>query len=319
MRARRGAVLVTGGAGFVGSHVVRRLAQSGPVIVLDDLSTGRIDNLPRGVQFVVGDVRSEADVNAALANDVEAVVHCAAQTSVARSMAEPGSDWSINVAGTREVARLAQRHGVKRFVFFSSGGAIYGDTALDAATESRLPQPESHYGLNKYVAEQIVRLETRSYAILRPSNIYGAGQRCDQEGGVVSIFLERLFGDGCVEVHGDGRQRRDFVYVDDVVDAVELALESRDDVVWNVCSGASTSVLELLQALVEVTGRDAAITRRPSRAGDVNASLLAPDRLLSTGRWGPPTDLTTGLRRLLADGAYVGDISIDATPVGPAA
>ncbi len=318
MRARRGAVLVTGGAGFVGSHVVRRLAQSGPVIVLDDLSTGRIDNLPRGVQFVAGDVRSEADVSAAMAGGVEAVVHCAAQTSVARSMAEPESDWSINVAGTREVARQAQRHGVRRFVFFSSGGAIYGDTRL-AADESQLAQPASHYGLNKYVAEQIVRLEAPSHAILRPSNIYGAGQRCDQEGGVVSIFLERLFGDGRVEIHGDGRQRRDFVYVDDVVDAVELALASREDVVWNVCSGMSTSVIELLQALVEVTGREATVAQGPSRAGDVDASLLAPGRLLATGRWGPPVDLTTGLRRLLADGAYLGDITIDATPVGPAA
>ena len=208
-------------------------------------------------------------------------MHCAAQTSVARSMADPEADWATNVAGTHQVARLA-RGWVSAFRFLllwrrtvrrnGAGGRRFSDAG-----------PASYYGLNKYAGEQLVRLEAPSWAILRPSNIYGPGQRTDLEGGVVSIFLERLQAGATVDIYGDGLQRRDFVYIDDVVDAVELALKGTENVTWNVSSGRSTSVLDLGETLRAVTGLDASIRCQPARAGDVRTSHLSPGRLLATG------------------------------------
>ncbi len=313
MQANRNGVLVTGGAGFVGSHIARRLSGSRPVHVLDNLSTGDRANLPPDATFQLGDVRCEADVREALGQGIEVVVHCAAQTSVARSMADPRADWEINVAGTHQVARLARQLGVKRVVFFSSGGALYGETE-QAADDSVMPRPASYYGLNKYACEQLVRLEAPSYAILRPSNIYGPGQRSDQEGGVVPIFLERLLSNRPIELHGDGQQRRDFIFVDDVVDAVELAIDWSENVTWNVAYGSSTSIADLLAMLQTITNREASIRRRPARAGDIGVSQLSPAALIETGHWGPPIDLTVGLTRLVEQFGLVGNSLADSVP-----
>ncbi len=309
-----GVVLVTGGAGFVGSHVVRKLLLRGAVVVLDNLSTGKAANIPTGAEVHVGDVRSKADVCRVLREGVTAIVHCAAQTSVARSMKDPETDWAINVAGTHQLVRLARRFGTGRFVFISSGGAVYGESPLPAE-ESDLPQPSSRYGLHKFAAEQIVRLESPSHAILRPANVYGPAQRTDVEGGVVAVFLDRLLTGEKLEVHGDGRQRRDFVYVDDVANAVQLALSWPSNVIWNVASGHSTSILELLRTLEELTDRQARVRWRPRRPGDVDVSQLSSKLLAATGGWGPPLDLRAGLMRLLAETDAGAFCHPDAVPV----
>jgi UDP-glucose 4-epimerase len=198
---------------------------------------------------------------------------------------------------------------VRRFVFMSSGGAIYGETT-EPATESTLPSPRSHYGLNKFAAEQIVRAEAISHAILRPSNIFGPGQRSDLEGGVVAIFVERLLRGEPVELHGNGQQRRDFVHVSDVVSAVELALRVHDDVIWNVASGRSIQIVELLKTLARLTGAGTGLQRMPRRPGDVRTSALSAALLRSRG-WGPPLGLQAGLELLLAEEA--GGTAIDKT------
>jgi UDP-glucose 4-epimerase len=192
------AVLVTGGAGFVGSHLTKTLLAAGHTVhVVDDLSTGQLHNLPEGVVFHLADVRNESQLRTVFRSArIDAVVHCAAQTSVGRSMKEPQLDYDINVVGTGNLARLAREHGVKRFVFISSGGAIYGETDGQAAEDSPA-LPMSHYGRNKLEAERVLRATGISYAILRPANIYGPGQRSDLEGGVIAVFTERvLAGDG---------------------------------------------------------------------------------------------------------------------------
>jgi len=301
--------LVTGGAGFVGSHVAEELLSLGwQVEVLDNLSSGDPANVPPGVRLRIGDIRSSADVRQACgAAPFDAVVHCAAQTSVERSMVDPDLDWEVNVAGTRRMAMAAMASGVRRFVFLSSGGAIYGET-VTPADEGTMPAPRSYYGLHKYVAEQFLRVEGLSHAILRPSNVYGSRQRCDAEGGVVAIFRQQLMACEPLEVHGDGRQLRDFVYVSDVVGAVLAALTIEENVIWNVASGEATSIIDLATAMAAVAGRPVEMRYGPRRSGDVDRSLLSAGTLRATGLWGPPLPLAEGLRLTLTQ-------SVEAAPV----
>ena len=292
-------ILVTGGAGFVGSHLARALLRSGhDVHVLDDLSTGDASNLPAGVTFHHADLRHEDEVRPVFeANRFGAIVHCAAQTSVARSMADPQLDYDVNVDGTWRLIRLAREHAVQRFVFISSGGAIYGELQKPAC-EDAPAAPLSHYGRNKLAAEGLLKAANLSYAILRPANIYGPGQRADLEGGVIAIFTERVQAGEALTIYGDGLQSRDFVHVADVVRAIQAALVSKDNVTWNVASGASTTVLQLVSLLREVTETPVEVTFAPERSGDVRHSLLSAQRLAATG-WGPPRDLRDGLRQLV--------------------
>jgi UDP-glucose 4-epimerase len=270
------------------------------VEVLDNLSNGDPTNVAPRVRLRIGDIRSHADIRAAFsAARFDAVVHCAAQTSVLRSMLDPDLDWDVNVMGTRRLVMAADASGVRRFVFISSGGAIYGETPAPAG-ERTMPAPRSYYGLHKYVAEQILRVEGPSYAILRPSNVYGPRQRSDAEGGVVAIFRQRLRAGEPLDVHGDGRQVRDFVYVSDVVGAVLAALAIEDSVVWNVASGEATRIVDLATAMATVAGRPVEVRHGPRRSGDVDRSLLSTATLRATRLWGPPLPLAEGLRLTLA-------------------
>jgi len=302
----RASALVTGGAGFIGSHIVEALhALDWHVEVLDNLSAGDRANVPTGIELHVGDIRSDADLRATLGvARLDAVVHCAAQTSVERSMLDPNLDREVNVAGTRQLAVMAKACGVRRFVFLSSGGAIYGETR-EPADEQTMPVPHSYYGLHKYAAEELLRAEGLPYAILRPSNVYGPRQRSDAEGGVVAIFHQRLLAGEPLEIHGSGQQVRDFVHVSDVVGAVLVALATKEDVIWNVASGEATSIIDLAEAMAAAAGRPLEVRHRPRRVGDVHRSLLSPATLLATGRWGPPLRLTEGLRLTLGDASRV--------------
>jgi UDP-glucose 4-epimerase len=292
-------ILVTGGAGFVGSHLTRALLRQGhDVHVLDNLSTGATANLPAGVTFHQADLLSDDDLRAVFAAArYGAIVHCAAQTSVARSMADPQLDYDVNVEGTRRLVKLAREDGVGRFVFISSGGAIYGE-ATEPACEDAPAAPLSHYGRNKLAAEGLLQAAGLSHAILRPANIYGPGQRSDLEGGVIAVFTERVLAGEGLTVHGDGQQSRDFVHVADVVRAIQAALASSEDVKWNVASGISTTVLQLVSLLREVTESSVDVSFAEPRPGDVRYSLLSAERLTATG-WGPPRDLRDGLRQLV--------------------
>lgn len=298
--------LVTGGAGFIGSHVSERLHKAGwETHVLDSLATGVEANVPAGVTLHVADIRSESELRSVLDDSpFNAIVHCAAQTSVERSMKDPAFDREVNVTGTRHLVAASRATGIAKFVFISSGGAIYGETA-EAATEDTVPGPRSFYGMNKYVAEEFVRASDVPFTILRPSNVYGARQRSDTEGGVLSIFRDRLRAGQPLDIHGDGSQVRDFVYVGDVIDAVLLAIETLDDVTWNVCSGIATTVRDAARLMASEIGCELVLVDKPRRAGDIDKSLLDPARLLATNAWGPPLPLDVGLRRLTADLAAI--------------
>ena len=213
-------------------------------------------------------------------------------------MKSPELDREVNVLGTRFLLEAAQMAGVSRFVFMSSGGAIYGDSTRPAQEES-LPSPRSYYGIHKYVAEEFVRASGISFAILRPSNVYGLRQRADAEGGVVAIFRECLRKGGPLVIHGDGNQVRDFIHVSDVVGAVITALETSSDVIWNVAGGEATSINDLATAMSSEMGLPLDVRYAERRRGDVNVSLLNPRTLLATGRWGPAAGLREGLREML--------------------
>jgi UDP-glucose 4-epimerase len=291
-------ILVTGGAGFVGSHLVDALLTSGQEpMVLDNLSSGHRKNLPDGVKLVQMDVADAGVVKAIAELRPEVVVHAAAQVSVAVSMRDPNLDLAVNVQGTANVLEGAKAAGARRFVFVSSGGGVYGES--DGADEDTLPHPKSYYSVHKYLGERYAELSGLSYANARLANVYGPRQRSDLEGGVVAIFTERLQKRQPVLVNGTGEQRRDLVYVVDVVDSLLTMVRSDRDGTWNVGTGVSASILELLRALEKEIAPVTEVRHGPKRPGDVNNSRLAIDSIENDLGWRPKYDLASGIADMI--------------------
>ncbi len=285
--------LVTGGAGFIGGAIAAALVEAGAsVTVLDDLSAGRRERVPLRARFVAATV-VDPTLGGIADEPWDLVVHCAAQISVARSMVDPALDRAVNLEGTANVL-AAVAPSSPRFLFFSTGGAIYGERS-SPATEDSPTTPASYYGVHKLAAEGYVALSGLSHAVLRPANVYGPGQRSDTEGGVVSIFLERLLRDEPLLVFGDGEQVRDLVYVGDVVAAV-LALASNDvQGVFNVGTGVTTSVNELIAALGRATGHTPNTRYEGARRADLRYSCLDGSRLRQAVTGAARTSLDDGL------------------------
>ena len=302
-------VLVTGGAGFVGSHVVERLLRDGAeVVVLDDLSTGLRRNLPAhpALTLHVGDALDAHAVSDAM-KGCDAVVHLAAVASVQRSVEDPIGTHQANLVATLEVLEAVRRERVHRIVYASSA-AVYGDAPPLPAREDAPTAPRSPYAIDKLAGERYLEHYARSFELealaLRFFNVYGPRQRADSPySGVISVFTDRLQRGAAVEVHGDGRQTRDFVAVADVADAVVRGLDAPipDGFgVANVGTGRGTDLLELIAAIAEVGDLGAAVPRfAPARAGDVRHSRADVERLRSLlGSW-TPRDLRAGLRTLV--------------------
>jgi UDP-glucose 4-epimerase len=289
-------VVVTGGAGFIGSHTARLFKSNDwDVVVVDDLSGGNPNAVPAGVPIAVVDVGTEEVVGAIVGHHPNVVLHAAAQVSVARSMADPDEDFRTNVLGTKFVLEAARQSGA-RLVFVSSGGAIYGDA--DGADESFLPAPKSYYGVHKYLAERYAELSGVDFAVARLSNVYGPGQRAGLEGGVVAIFAEALQAGRAITIDGGGEQRRDFVHVADVARALVDLSEFDGRGVWNVGSGTSVSIGELLAVLEAEFGSARELHHGPSRPGDVFHSRLRIDRIAADVGWAPEIALEVGVRDL---------------------
>ena len=298
---------VTGGAGFIGSNLVDALVERGDdVEVLDDLSTGRAENLNRAARFHEGDVRDGervADLVAAAAPDV--VFHLAAQIDVRRAVAEPAFDAAVNVNGTINVLEAARRAAVPRVVNSSTGGAIYGDAATIPTDEKTTPAPMAPYGQSKHAAEGYCALYGRLHGLstvtLRYANVYGPRQDPHGEGGVVAIFCGKLLEGGRPVAFGDGLQTRDYVYVGDVV-AANLAAADSDWVgACNIGTGTETAVIELADALRSLDGsRPFDLAHAPERPGEVRRSAVDPSLARDALGWEPRVGLAEGLRRTLA-------------------
>jgi len=291
------AVLVTGGAGFIGSHVAEALVARGEeVVVLDDLSSGKRENLPDGVELVEGDVRESQDE---LFAGVKPTVcyHLAAQIDVRVSVARPDHDAQINVLGTVNLLQAALEHGTQ-IVFSSTGGAIYGE--CDGPAPEGAPRlPIAPYGTSKLAAEEYLATFNRLYGTrhvsLRYGNVYGPRQDPHGEAGVVSIFLSTLLAGEAPKVFGDGGQTRDYVYVGDVARAT-LAAAGRDGTVYNVGTGRETSVVELLDLCQRIAGTSLEATFMPARPGEIQRSVLDPSRAVDELDWRPEHSLEEGLR-----------------------
>ncbi len=299
-------VLVTGGAGFIGSHVVDRLLAAGHAVdVVDNLSTGRRAQVNPAARLHVCDIRSRALDDAFAAARPEAVVHVAAQAAVSRSVADPLFDASVNVLGTLAILEAARRARVGRAVFTSSGGAGYGDTDVLPTPEEHPTRPASPYGVAKIAGELYLDcwagLTGGRALALRLANVYGPRQDPRGEAGVVAIFAARLVaGQECV-VNGDGEQMRDYVYVEDVADAVARGIAYPDvSGVLNIGTGVATSVNELHRRLGRIAGVTRAPRHGPARPGEQRRSVLDATRAKAQLGWTAATPLDEGLQRTIA-------------------
>jgi UDP-glucose 4-epimerase len=293
--------LVTGGAGFIGSHLVEALLRQGvETHVLDNLATGHKENVPTGAVLHVADVREPLD---GLLKELQpqTVFHLAAQADVRVSVREPRFDADVNVGGTIELLGAARAVGA-RIVFASTGGAIYGECER-AAREDDRREPLAPYGTSKLCAEEYLQTFNRLYgsvhSVLRLGNVYGPRQDPHGEAGVVAIFLERLDrGEQCI-VFGNGEQTRDYVYVEDVA-AAFLAAAVGPTGIFNVATGTETSVLKLLAACVRAAGIAAEPVHAESRLGELQRSFLDPSRAAEELAWSPSTQIEAGLARTVA-------------------
>jgi len=293
-------VLVTGGAGFIGSHVADRLLAAGhEVVILDDLYTGHVEQLPGGARFYQMDVKSPWLDEFFKIERPEAVVHHAAQASVRRSVEDPVFDASVNVLGTAALLQASVHHGVRRFLFASTGGAIYGDTDVTPTPEDAPALPVSPYGASKLAAEVYLRtfhaLHGLSYAALRYANVYGPRQDPHGEAGVVAIFSQRLLAGEEARINGDGKQTRDFVYVGDVADANARALASDAVGAFNVGTGTETDINQIFALLRRLTGSSQPEAHGPPLPGEQRRSVIDPRKIEKVMGWHPQTSLEAGL------------------------
>jgi UDP-glucose 4-epimerase len=301
--------LVTGGAGFIGSNLVDALlARGDEVTALDDLSTGKRENLEQAVAD--GAILAEVDIReAAAVNDVVArlkpdvIFHLAAQIDVRKSVADPAADARINVEGTANVLSAAQAHGVRRFVNTSTGGAIYGEGRQIPAPEDHPSAPEAPYGLSKWCAEQYCEIFTRLHGLstvsLRYGNVYGPRQDPLGEAGVIAIFCGKLLDGGRATIFGDGKQTRDYVYVDDVVDANMRAAETDTTGPINIGLGKQRSVLDIVDVLNQHAPDGFQPEHAPERPGEVQHIALDSTRAREELGWEAKVELDEGLPRTL--------------------
>lgn len=297
--------LVTGGCGFIGSHLCDALLQQGhSVLVLDDLSTGRMENLADGAELLVGDVADSIAVRSAMA-DVDGCFHLAAVSSVERSM----NDWirchRVNQQGTVNVLDAARPQGGRgpTPVVLASSAAVYGDNATQPLDENATPRPISAYGADKLGSENHARVAWLAHGVptasLRFFNVYGPRQSPDSPySGVISIFIDRLLKQEPLTIFGDGRQTRDFIYVGDVVRYLTSVMGNlkSEAKVFNVCTGQTTSIGQLAWVLSIVAGVNAEVRYEPARRGDISTSLGDPKKAAKHTGLGAHMELGTGLK-----------------------
>lgn len=296
-------ILVTGGAGFIGSHVVDTFLDHGhEVAVIDDLSTGERDLLPSDVTLYEGDIRDTDLVERAFVDfRPDLLNHHAAQMDVRRSVADPGFDADVNILGTIKLLDACVKHQVRRVIFASSGGAAYGEQQSFPAPESHATDPVSPYGVAKVAVEKYLKayreIHGIGFAALRYANVYGPRQNPSGEAGVVAIFAHALLQKREPTIHGDGLQTRDYVYVGDVVGANLAAIEGPETIVANIGTGVESTVLDIYRGVVSAAGWGGAEGHGPAKPGEQRRSSIDPVFAWEVWGWRPQIPLDDGLAR----------------------
>ena len=294
--------LVTGGAGFIGSHMVDRLLEEGyRVIIVDDLSSGKLKNVNHHATFHHMSITQPSLLQVFNREKPDLVFHMAAQSSVSRSTKDPILDSEINVLGTLRLLEAARRAGVDKVIYSCTGGALYGEPMTVPCPDDAPVVPISPYGMSKYVAEQYLEYYRRQYLVnytsLRYGNVYGPRQDPKGEAGVVAIFISAMLNGSRPVIFGNGGQERDFVAVDDVVEANMAAIDRGSGKAMNIATGELTSVNRLFEMLKEITGFRWDAGHAPARPGDVYRISLDCSLAAKELGWTPRTSLADGLAR----------------------
>ncbi|BAD85193.1 UDP-glucose 4-epimerase [Thermococcus kodakarensis KOD1] len=292
-------VVVTGGAGFIGSHIAWELIKDNDVVIIDNLYTGKEENVPPGAKLVKADIR-DYEAIAELISNADYVFHEAAQVSVVESIRDPVFTEEVNVLGTLNIIKaLLEGHGK---LIFASSAAVYGDNPNLPLKETERPRPLSPYGVTKATAEEYLRVFHELYGLpvvsLRYFNVFGPRQSTNQYAGVISIFINRALKGEPLVIFGDGKQTRDFIYVKDVVKANLLVAESRkaNGRVFNVATGRETTILELAMKIIEITGTTSSVVFDKPRPGDIRHSRADISEIRKLG-FEPEWSLEEGLKK----------------------
>jgi len=295
-------ILVTGGAGFIGSHVADAYISAGHrVIIVDDLSIGVVENVNPKARFYKIDIRDKELDKVFQDEKIDVVNHHAAQMDVRRSVADPTFDASVNIIGTLNILENCLKYGVRKIIFASTGGAVYGEQDYFPADENHPTRPLSPYGITKLAVEKYLfyyqAVHGINYVILRYTNVYGPRQNPHGEAGVVAIFTSKLLKGEQPIINGDGKQTRDYVYVGDVVRANLLALDYNSSDTFNVCTGIETDVNTLFKKLNAIVGTNSAEYHGPAKAGEQLRSVCDYQKIRRTLGWEPQVTLDDGLRK----------------------
>jgi len=294
-------ILITGGAGFIGSHVAEILAaDNNEIIIIDDLSTGKLENIPASALFYEKNITDPSVEEVFEKIKPEIMIHLAAQVSVPSSVKNPLKDMEINIKGTLRLLEASVKHGVKKVVFSSTGGAIYGEHDYFPADEKHPLQPLSPYGISKLCAEKYLYSYYKTYGlpytVLRYSNVYGPRQDPFGEAGVIAIFVKNILDNEQPVINGTGEQTRDFVYVKDVARANLLAVKSDLIGAVNISTGREISINETFSILKKVTGSSLPVKYGPALPGEQLRSVLSYEKAKQIISWSPSFSLEEGLK-----------------------
>lgn len=302
---KKNKILVTGGAGFIGSNIVDAYINAGhSVAVMDNLSSGKKANVNSRARFYRVDITNAPGVRKVFAKErFDIVSHHAAQIDVRKSVADPGFDAKINILGALNVLEAARSAGVKKVIFSSSGGTIYGECGRKAPDEKFPGRPISPYGITKFALEFYLKyyaaIYGMKYTCLRYANVYGPRQDPHGEAGVVAIFSERMLKNDDLFIFGDGKQERDYVFVGDVVRANVLALDKGDNEIINVGTKVLTSVNGLFREMAKASGYSRKPVYKPARPGELMKSYLGVSKARTVLGWKPVVPLSEGLKRTI--------------------